>query len=44
MHIMREGREVGTDEDEPGAGSGKHALGDASRSGLWCFAAKYRVD
>jgi hypothetical protein len=24
MHIMREGRKVATDEDELGAGSGKH--------------------
>ena len=41
---MHEGREVGTDEDEPGAGSGKHALSDASRSGLRCFAVKCGAD
>ena len=40
MHIMREGCEVDTDEDEPDADSGKHALGDASRSGLRHFAIK----
>lgn len=36
---MREGREVATDEDEPRSGSRKHALGEASRSGLRHFAA-----
>ena len=41
---MREGHEVGIDEDEPGAGSGKHALGDASCSGLRCFAVKCGAD
>jgi hypothetical protein len=38
VHIIREGREVAIDEDEPGAGSGKHALGEANRSGLRHFA------
>ena len=38
VHIKREGHEVATDEDEPGAGSGKQALGEASRSGLRHFA------
>ena len=34
VHILREGHEVALDEDEPRAGSGKHALGEASHSGL----------
>jgi len=34
---MREGYEVATDEDEPRASTGKHALGEASRSGLRHF-------
>ena len=34
---MWEGREVATDEDEDGGGSGKHALGMASHSGLKHF-------
>ena len=37
MHIMREGCEVATDDDEDGGGSGKHALGMASHSGLKHF-------
>ena len=37
VHIMREGREVATYEDEPGAGTRKHALGKASRSRLGHF-------
>ena len=37
VHIMREGCEVATDEDEPRAGSEKHAPGEASRSGLRHF-------
>lgn len=44
MHIMREWCEVPTDEDEPGAGSGKHALGDANRSGLRHFAVACGAD
>jgi hypothetical protein len=44
MHIMREGREVATDEDEPRAGSGKHALGEASRCGLRHFAISCSAD
>ena len=44
VHIIREGSEVATNEDEPGAGSGKHALGDASRSGLRHFAIAYSAD
>lgn len=39
-----EGHEVATDEDEPDAGSGKHALGDASHSSLWHFAIKCGAD
>ena len=38
------GREVATDEDEPGAGMGKHALGKASRSGLRHFAVSCGAD
>ena len=38
---MREGREVATDEDEPGASMGKHDLGEASCSGLRHFAISY---
>ena len=38
VHIIREGREVTTDEDELGASSRKHALGEASHSGLRHFA------
>lgn len=38
VHIMHEGREVGTDEDEPGTDMGKHALSEASCSGLRHFA------
>ena len=38
VHSMREGHEVAIDEDEPGAGTGKHALGEASHSGLKHFA------
>jgi hypothetical protein len=34
VHIIREGCEVATDEDEPGASFGKYALSDVSRSGL----------
>ena len=41
---MREGREVASDEDEPRAGTGKHALGMASRSGLRHFAVSCGVD
>ena len=44
VHIMREGREVATDEDEPRAGSRKHALGEASRSGLRHVAASCGTD
>ena len=44
VHIMREGREVATEEDEPGAGSRKHALGEASRSGLRHFATSCGAD
>ena len=44
VHIMREGREVATEEDEPGAGSRKHALGEASRSGLKHFTVSCGVD
>ena len=38
MHIMQEGREVATNKDVPRAGTGKHALSEASRSGLRHFA------
>ena len=38
VYIIREGREVAIDEDEPGVGSRKHALGEASHSGLRHFA------
>ena len=41
---MREGHKVPTDEDEPGADSGKHALGDASRNGLRHFAVACRTN
>jgi hypothetical protein len=34
VHIFHDGDEVVTEDDEPGRGSGKHALGDASHSGL----------
>lgn len=34
VHIMQEGCKVATDEDEPRASSGKHALDEASHSGL----------
>lgn len=44
VHIMWEGCEVATNEDEPDAGSRKHALGNASRSGMWHFAIKCRAD
>ena len=44
VHIMREGREVASDEDEPRAGTGKHALGMASRSGLRHFAVSCGAD
>jgi hypothetical protein len=37
VHIIWEGREVATDEDEPRAGSRKHALGEANHSGLRHF-------
>ena len=38
VHIMHEGHEVGTNEDEPGTDMGKHALSEASCSGLRHFA------
>ena len=41
MHIMQEGREVATNKDVPRAGTGKHALSEASRSGLRHFAISY---
>ena len=41
MHIMQEGHEVATDKDESRAGTSKHALGEASRSGLRHFAISY---
>jgi hypothetical protein len=44
VHIIHEGHKVATNEDEPDTGSGKHALGDASHSGLRHFAIKYRTD
>ena len=44
VHIMREGHEVATDEDEPGADLGKHALGEASHSGLRHFTVSYGAD
>ena len=44
VHIMHEGREVATDDDEGGGGSGKHALGKASHSGLRYFAVAYSAD
>ena len=44
MHIMREGREVASDEDEPRVGVGKHALGKASGSGLRHFTVSCGVD
>ena len=44
VHIMREGREVATDEDEPGASMGKHDLGEASCSGLRHFAISCGAD
>ena len=44
VHIMLEGREVAIDEDEPGAGSEKHALGEASHSGLRHFVASCNAD
>ena len=44
VHIMREGREVANDEDEPRAGMGKHALGEASCSGLRHFTISYGTD
>lgn len=44
VHILREGREVDTDEDKPGAGSVKHALGEASRGALRCYAIKCGAD
>ena len=44
VHIMQEGREVATDEDEPRAGMGKHALSEASRSGLRHFTVCYGAD
>ena len=44
VHIMRAGHEVATDEDEPGADLGKHALGEASHSGLRHFTVSYGAD
>ena len=44
VHIMWEGCEVATDEDDPGAGSRKHALGEASRSGLRHFTTSCGAD
>lgn len=44
VHIFHDGEEVATEDDEPGRGSGKHALGDASRSGLVHFALECGVD
>ena len=41
---MHGGREVATDEDEPGTGTGKHALGKASHSGLRHFAISCGAD
>lgn len=41
MYMIREGHEVTTDEDELGVGSRKHALCEASRSGLRHFAVAY---
>lgn len=38
IHILHEGEKVTTKDDEPGRGSGKHAFGDASRSGLVHYA------
>lgn len=38
IHIMREGHEIATDDDEAGGNSRKHALGEASRGGLRHFA------
>lgn len=44
VHIFQDGEEVATEDDEPGRGAGKHALGDASRSGLVHFASECGVD
>ena len=44
VHILREGHEVAIDEDEPRVGSRKHALGEASHSGLQHFAASCGAD
>jgi hypothetical protein len=41
---MHEGHEITTDEDESGASLGKHALDDASRSGLRHFTVKCGTD
>lgn len=41
---MREGQEEATEDDEPSVGSGKHALGDASCSGLQHYAVKCGAD
>ena len=41
---MLEGREVATDEDEPRTGTGNHAPGEASRSGLRHFAVSCSAD
>ena len=44
VHILREGHDVATDEDELRAGMGKHALGEASCSGLRHFTISYGAD
>jgi hypothetical protein len=41
---MREGEEVATKDDEPDLGIRKHALGDASRSGLRHYAMNCGID
>jgi hypothetical protein len=44
VHIIWEGREVATDEDEPRADSRKHALSEASHIGLRHCAVAYGAD
>lgn len=44
VHIFHDGDEVVTEDDEPVHGSGKHALGDASRSGLVHYASECGAD
>ena len=44
IHILHEGHEIASDDDEARGNSRKHALGDASHSGLRHFAIACSAD